>query len=70
MMEERGIEEEWVLRAVQGPDKVQEHPDGSRSYLKAVVEVGGRYLRVVVNPAASPNRVITVYFDKRLGRKA
>ena len=38
-------------------------------YTKAIRERGGRILRVVVNTDAQPNRVITVFFDRRLGQK-
>jgi hypothetical protein len=38
-------------------------------YTKAIRERDGRVLRVVVNADVQPNRVVTVFFDRRLGRK-
>ena len=70
MLEERSIEEEWVLRAIRNPDRTEMREDGNKSYVKAIAEFGDRYLRVVVKEDISPNRVITVFFDKRLGRKS
>ncbi len=66
---ERNILEEWVTRAVSAPERTESPPDGTTHYIKAIPEHGGRFLRVVVNPTATPMRVITVFFDRRLGRR-
>ena len=68
VMQDRNIPEEWVHRAVDSPDRTENPADGTTHYLKAIPEHGGRYLRVVVNPGVVPARVVTVFFDRRLGR--
>ena len=69
MLEERNIREEWVLRALRQPDYNNEREDGNVHYVKAIPERGDRILRVVVNPHVFPNRILTVFFDRRLRRK-
>ena len=68
VMRERNISQEWVHRAVDSPDLVENPADGTTHFLKAIPEHDGRYLRVVVNPDLTPVRVVTVFFDRRLGR--
>ena len=65
---ERQISEDWVLRTIQNPDRSEERNNGLWHYMKAIPEHDGRFLRVVVNRNASPNRVVTVFFDRRAGR--
>ncbi len=69
MLRERGIKRSWVESAVLQPDKVEEHPDGTRHYLKVIDEFGGRWLRVVVNAASVPEKRVTAFFDRRLRRQ-
>jgi hypothetical protein len=68
VMRERNIPEEWVHRAVDSPDRTEHPAGGTTHYLKAIPKHGGRYPRVVVSPAVVPARVVTVFFDRRLGR--
>jgi hypothetical protein len=68
VMRERNIPEEWVHREVDSPDRTEHPADGTTHYLKAIPEHSGRYLHVVVNPGVAPARVVTVFFDRRLGR--
>ncbi len=42
--------------------------DNTTHYIKAIPEFGGRSLRVVMNLDVIPNRVITVFFDRRIRR--
>ena len=67
-MEKRGIAENWVRRAVERPQRTE--PDSVDAALEhrlaAIPERGSRVLRVVVNPAVSPVRVITAYFDRKM----
>ena len=42
--------------------------DGTTHYIKTISEVGERSLRVVMNIEVIPNRVITVFFDRRIRR--
>jgi Domain of unknown function (DUF4258) len=69
VMQERKIPEEWVRGTVDAPDRTDTATDGTAHYIKAIPEHGGRFLRVVVNPAVTPQRVVTVFFDRRLGRQ-
>ena len=39
-------------------------------YTKRIRERDGRVLRVIVNADLQPNRVVTVFFDRRLWQKA
>ena len=69
MLIERRLREEWVVGAIAFPDRSEVHGDGSTHYIKAVPEHGGRFLRVIVNRDKSPNRIVTAFFDRRLGRR-
>ena len=42
--------------------------DGTVHYIKAIDQYEGRFLRVVVNPDVSPQRIVTVFFDRRIRR--
>jgi len=35
-------------------------------YIRAIEQYAGRCLGVVVNPNASPQRVVTIFFDRRM----
>ncbi|MBI2119080.1 MAG: DUF4258 domain-containing protein [Elusimicrobia bacterium] len=69
MMKERNILEEWVVRTIQKPDRVELGSDTNDHLIKAIPEHGGRFLRIVVNTQAEPKRAITLFFDRRLGRR-
>ncbi|HEX7594269.1 MAG TPA: DUF4258 domain-containing protein [Anaerolineae bacterium] len=66
---ERGISEEWIWRTIDSPDQRETGADHNTHYIKSIQEFDGRLLRVVVNPHVQPNRVVTVFFDRRLRRK-
>ncbi len=68
MLHEREIPEEWLWRTVRNPDRSEEITQGTTHYIKAIPEQGGRFLRVVVNTRVRPNQVVTLFFDRRLGR--
>jgi hypothetical protein len=68
MLKERGIAPEWVERAVGLPDKTEDHEDGTRHFIKRIPEFGYRWLRVVVNVTATPEKRVTAFFDRRLRR--
>ncbi len=70
MLEERGIKEDWVRLVLADPDKKERKEDGTVDYLRSIEEFRNRCLRVVVNTAAEPPRVITAFFDRRLRRKS
>ena len=65
---ERGIPEEWALKTVRNPDRTETGDAGLWHCIKAIPEQGGRFLRVVVNRIVSPNRAVTLLFDRRSGR--
>ena len=69
MLKERNIEESWVDRCEQTPDKTEDFDDHTRHYIKQISEYGNRWLRVIVNIAVNPPREVTVFFDRRLRRK-
>lgn len=68
MLKERNIAPAWADATVSEPDRVENPSDGTRHYLKRIPEYGNRWLRVVVNPKATPPARITAFFDRRLGR--
>ncbi|MGQ9555496.1 MAG: DUF4258 domain-containing protein [Anaerolineae bacterium] len=69
MLAERQIPEEWVWRCIESPDQKEFGADNNVHYLKVIEERGGRFLHVVVNPHLRPNRVVTVFFDRRVKRR-
>ncbi len=69
MLKERSLPEEWVWRTIANPDrKKKSTDDDNMHYSKAIKEKGGRVLHVVVNQNVHPHRIVTVFFDRRLGR--
>jgi hypothetical protein len=69
MLNERGIKLEWADRTVQEPDKIEDHDDGARHFIKQIPEFENRWLRVIVNVTAIPEKCVTAFFDRRLRRK-
>jgi hypothetical protein len=67
MLRERDIRREWVDRTVREPDRTKEPGDGTKHYMKRILENEGRWLRVVVNITVTPQRYVTTFFDRRLG---
>jgi len=65
-MEERGISSDWLQQALDAPARRVSNPDGTLHYLRPMEAFGGRWLRVVVNPATDPPLVVTVFLDRRL----
>jgi len=67
-MEKRGITEDWVRRAAEQPQRTEsDRVDAALEHrLTPIAEHGERVLRVIVNPAVSPVRVITAYFDRKM----
>jgi len=66
MLAERGIEREWVDRAVLDPERTEDHDDGTRHSIRRIPEFGNRWLRVIVNVEVKPERFVTAFFDRRL----
>lgn len=65
---EREIPEQWVLQTINAPDEKNMGNDGNVHYFKSVPERGNRVLHVVVNETIEPNRIITLFLDKRARR--
>jgi hypothetical protein len=68
MLVERSIEHKWVDATILFPDKIEDHSDGTRHYIRKIVEFGDRWLRVIVNVESEPERCVTAFFDRRLRR--
>jgi hypothetical protein len=66
MLRERNIREEWVWRTIQTPSSKTRGKDGNMHYTKPIREREGRILRVVINTYVSPQRIVTLFFDRRL----
>ena len=68
---EREIPLEWVERTFAMPELIL--PDSydatvERRFRK-IPEFGGRVLRVAVNTAVEPNRVVSIFFDRKMKGK-
>lgn len=71
VLREREIPMEWVRRAMETPDLVVPDPDDAsieRRFLR-IPERDGRVLRVAVNTAVDPIRVVSVFFDRGMKGK-
>jgi len=71
VLQARGIDREWVARALDTPSRVEaDREDPSLSHaLVAIAEREGRVLRVVYRPSADGALVVTAYFDRSETRK-
>jgi len=65
----RNINEMWVNDAIDNPERIEAKEDGTVHYIKRVIEFGGRYLRVVVNQDSDTKKIVTLFFDRKLGGK-
>ena len=71
VLSEREIPVEWLERALFTPELVTPNPNDptiERRY-RRIPEFGGRILRVAVNTAVEPNRVVSVFFDRTMKGK-
>jgi hypothetical protein len=68
LLKERGIQHEWADLALQMPDQVEDHDDGTRHYIKQIPEFENRWLRVIVSVTSIPEKRVTAFFDRRLRR--
>jgi hypothetical protein len=69
MLSERNIAEEWVWRTISSPDTQELGSDNNLHFAKVIVEKDDRVLHVVVNPHIAPQRIVTLFFDRRLRSK-
>ncbi len=67
-MQERNIQISWLTETLSTPDRLLPLADshGNTHYLKQIVDFGNRWLRVIVNPTVDPQRVVTIFFDRRV----
>ena len=68
VMENRGINPEWVEITIETPQ--QRYPDPSdpslERFYRSIPEGNDRVLRVVVNTSVAPWRVVSVFFDRSM----
>ena len=71
VLEQRQIMIEWVARVVARPDLLLQDPvdPGLLHAYGPVPERGGRVLRVVYNPQADTDVIVTVFFDRSMKGK-
>ena len=65
---ERAIPIEWMERTMDAPELRLPDPDDAtveRRY-RRIPEHGGRVLRVAVNTTVEPERVVSVFFDRKM----
>ena len=65
MLKEREIKEEWVLQTIQNPDRRQIGNDSNTHYFRILPDRANHTLHVVVNETVKPNRIITLFLDRR-----
>jgi len=70
-LDEREIPVEWLERALAAPELVLPDPNDAtvERRFRRIPEFGGRVLRVAVNTAVEPNRVLSVFFDRKMKGK-
>jgi len=68
VIEERQISIDWLERALLNPTLIEtsETDPELESRFAKVPEFGDRVLRVVVNRLVVPQRVVSVYFDRKM----
>ena len=70
-LDEREIPVGWLERTLAMPELVLPDPDDAmvERRFRRIPEFGGRVLRVAVNTAVEPNRVVSVFFDRKMKGK-
>jgi hypothetical protein len=70
-LDEREIPFEWLERTLSAPELARPDPDDAtvERRFRRIPEFGGRVLRVAVNTAVEPNRVVSVFFDRKMKGK-
>jgi hypothetical protein len=71
IMDERHISADWLERALARPSLIEPSTTDPEleSRLAKIPEYGDRVLRVVVNTQVVPERVVSVYFDRKMKGK-
>ena len=70
-LDEREIPAEWMERTLSAPELVLPDPEDAtvERRFRRIPEFGNRVLRVVVNTAVEPQRVVSVFFDRQMKGK-
>jgi Domain of unknown function (DUF4258) len=68
---EREIPIEWIERTLDTPELIVPDPNDPtiERCFRQIPEFGGRVLRVAVNRAVEPKRVVSVFFDRKMKGK-
>ena len=71
VLAEREIPLEWMERTLVEPELRQPDPDDAavERRFRRIPEFGNRVLRVAINTAVEPNRVVSVFFDRKMKGK-
>jgi len=71
VLKERRIPLEWVEQVADSPERVEPDPQDPHveHRLGRIKEYENRVLRVILNMAERPGRIVTAYFDRRMGSK-
>jgi len=69
MMTKRKISSDWISRTLNTPDKKRRGDDGNMHYTKSIREREGGVLHIVMNTDVQPNRIVTLFFDRRLAKQ-
>jgi hypothetical protein len=71
VLDERRISLVWMERVLTSPALIQPSPTDPdlENRFGGIAEFGDRVLRVVVNTQVVPERVVSVYFDRRMKGK-
>ena len=71
VLAEREIPLEWMERTLVEPELRQPDPDDAavERRFRRIPEFGNRVLRVSINTAVEPNRVVSVFFDRQMKGK-
>ena len=71
VLHEREIPVEWMERTLSAPELVLPDPDDAtvERRFRRIPEFGGRVLRVAVNMAVEPIRIVSVFFDRKMKGK-
>jgi len=66
MINEREIKITWLENTLYHPDKSYKETDNTFHYIKQIKENNNKFLRVIINKDVNPQKIITVFFDRRL----
>ncbi len=68
MLKERNISEVYVFRAIEEYDRIHIGDDGNTHCFKSIIENDKRVLHVIINKNVNPNKIVTLFYDRKAGR--